>query len=1288
MWDDGKEVWDDGKEVWDDGKEVWDDINPIKAWATASIAGSLATLTTSKIIDNIDKVKIAESLDSKKIKSAIESSISMADEYKKLMPNGLTKKQIDTVDNYIENLRNWLTACSDDSLEALNLWNSIGKKMWWIEKEIFKANWLSEKILGKIENLSDEIVGKTPEEIKIILKTNGIDDINESVLKVLSKAENAKEVKDMAKVFRHWSKFNRIAQTIVGAMWVDVAFLWLDVWMYYETGREAELISKVNEIRWKNKQQQANFQLWVWISSVLIEAAALIAIYAATWSAWWPLWVAAGLVVWALTTVVSMWWDYLYYDVRDFYLQNKEDFLRQKRWWLKQAILQCINNKKEWDISLNEKMVTFRDSTMAPWSEKKECTLQDACFSMMFLEEIDEDWICPYDYLMVQYIRSWQKIEDFLWNSNLSDDDKEKFNETYKIISDKISKRMEYVENQFEKEDVINALKWWFWMRYLTKIFNESKIYEVLEKNGHWDSSATFDENKNNYKNDLFKDIPTEKLEKLEKIKEENPSLFLEIIWSTTLDWFLWRKNDEDVIDGEGYENEVNLYYDKYWDKNYEENVKMIILYKKWLSISGSVEDKNHFDVPNIYKNNCYIWNLLKNDFNLNSLDLQWFSFSKNEIIRRVNVWMIREDSLDISDDILQNIMFKLWKQLYWYDWKNDKLEIIQFFNEWSDSTQWIYYDSKRKINKDRAIDDSLLTTVFNFESLDEKDVDKYVDEFMSNFFTETKTVNRETWEETIKRTPKALIDTATEAIDTNLIMEFLDTLREIVKEELMDHTVENQKRVKEDIHNFIIKYWNWENYIDLPYYLILDAKKAWLWDISRQYFRYDGDKIEICSMPSELNQRSVIDDCEKSYITPARESFTEEELYYINRVDTACIKLDCIIDDLWLPSDLNDIIVNKKNEWKIFKQNILLYNWLKAMNSETIKKYEEFAEYFENLYRWILIAVSWFTFWNDIKNIDYFNMAMAYWNQNLFDESWNLLEVNDENSNTRNELVKQNYFKNFYNKQIETLKVWEKTVKELRNSEDKKEKELWYFASTLIYTTVLESALIKSDWKIAHPWYSSYQSQTVYIGESTVTESISYNESRFTTLWEWIDNDKINKLEKLLEDKIKDLKIPPEISDEKVNKLRKEQDIQKITQEEKVLSDITPTIQSKIEKTWEQFYWKWKRGNILYDPEKKVIKSRWKEVEVEILSENNIKLVWLDLSLTLDEIVWLANFKNWLKYTYWNKEVEHTRWIKSRFWTYYVGTTQIIERETLEKYCHCCNDHNTREKIKDRLNK
>ncbi|MBO4516626.1 hypothetical protein J5751_04320 [bacterium] len=51
--------------------------------------------------------------------------------------------------------------------------------------------------------------------------------------------------------------------------------------------------------------------------------------------------------------------------------------------------------------------------------------------------------------------------------------------------------------------------------------------------------------------------------------------------------------------------------------------------------------------------------------------------------------------------------------------------------------------------------------------------------------------------------------------------------------------------------------------------------------------------------MPSELNQRSVIDDCEKSYITPARESFTEEELYYINRVDTACIKLDCIIDDL-----------------------------------------------------------------------------------------------------------------------------------------------------------------------------------------------------------------------------------------------------------------------------------------------------------------------------------------------------------------------------------------------------
>ena len=277
-------------------------IDPITWGAIASWVWTTVVLTWAKIIDNVDKAKIAESLDATKIRSTIESSISMMEDYKKLMPNSLTEKQVEIVNQHIDHLRRWLADINDDAIDALKALaqEPIWKKMWWIEKEIFQKNWISDKILSKIDKLSDEVVGKSPEEIATLLKANGIEDVHESVLKSLSLAENATEVKDMTKILRHWSKLNRIAQTMAGAMRVDVAFLWLDVWMYIETWREAELIKKINKVRWENKQQQANFQLIVWVSSVVIEAAWILALYAATWSAWWPIGAAIWIAVWAL----------------------------------------------------------------------------------------------------------------------------------------------------------------------------------------------------------------------------------------------------------------------------------------------------------------------------------------------------------------------------------------------------------------------------------------------------------------------------------------------------------------------------------------------------------------------------------------------------------------------------------------------------------------------------------------------------------------------------------------------------------------------------------------------------------------------------------------------------------------------------------------------------------------------------------------------------------------------------------------------------------------------------
>lgn len=46
--------------------------------------------------------------------------------------------------------------------------------------------------------------------------------------------------------------------------------------MYLETQKEADLIAKVNEVRAKNKRNQASAQLWIGIGSVAVEAAIIL----------------------------------------------------------------------------------------------------------------------------------------------------------------------------------------------------------------------------------------------------------------------------------------------------------------------------------------------------------------------------------------------------------------------------------------------------------------------------------------------------------------------------------------------------------------------------------------------------------------------------------------------------------------------------------------------------------------------------------------------------------------------------------------------------------------------------------------------------------------------------------------------------------------------------------------------------------------------------------------------------------------------------------------------------
>lgn len=125
-----------------------------------------------------------------------------------------------------------------------------------------------------------------------------------------------------------------------------------------------------------------------------------------------------------------------------------------------------------------------------------------------------------------------------------------------------------------------------------------------------------------------------------------------------------------------------------------------------------------------------------------------------------------------------------------------------------------------------------------------------------------------------------------------------------------------------------------------------------------------------------------------------------------------------------------------------------------------------------------------------------------------------------------------------------------------------------------------------------------------------------------------------------------------------------------------------------RIRRTAENIDWSWKRWNIEFDWETNTIKSWWWWVKVEFINGDNIRLEWLDLSIPLDQLVRLANFKNWLKYTFWTQKVKYTRWLKSRLRTFFVENTKILHRYALERFCPICENEANGKKVEEWLNK
>lgn len=229
---------------------------------------------------------------------------------------------------------------------------------------------------------------------------------------------------------------------------------------------------------------------------------------------------AIGLGIGAVSAAASIGVDSLYFDVKDFYLQNKEDFLRQKTSRLQQTILQGIHNKKEGNLTLNE-------TIGAPDQAQKEQSLQDACFSLCFLQEMEEGEFSSYE-PFYRYLQSGESKENFL--ATLDANEKADFEAKRAQMESKIKVRLSFFEKQFAKNEVISALKAGGGMRYLLDLISQSRAYAELSGQGKRDEKLSFQQNMDSYKAEFFAEFPAEKVGKLAKIEQEQPELFEEML--------------------------------------------------------------------------------------------------------------------------------------------------------------------------------------------------------------------------------------------------------------------------------------------------------------------------------------------------------------------------------------------------------------------------------------------------------------------------------------------------------------------------------------------------------------------------------------------------------------------------------------------------------------------------------------------------------------------------------------------------------------------------------------
>lgn len=1206
-------------------------------------------------------------------------------------------------------------------MERQKLWSKL-------PESTLKSLNVNRKFTGIIDAMADDdlakIVGKNSDEIKQFFKISKWIDISDDLAKQLKLAEHFSDLRWMNSAFKNASKLSKLSKWFKWMWAIAVIWVWIDVRVYFETMKEVDAIKKINDIRWEIVNDKANMQLWIWIATLVAEAAVIIWVCAAWLAMWGPLWLAVWLIVWGLSFATSVLVDELYYDKKEFYAQHRYDYINKDRTTIKQSIVQLLASDHLW---MHERMKSsVKEEAKEKWKELN--TMQEAREALIYQEEVFNWW---YDNLQLFYY-SWKSEEIYEKELLETEPEKHKSYLEEKAKMEKIvSIRMEYIKNYIQKDketpeyktmkDMISQSKW---IEYVENVLADSKIYEYT-KWEHQDAyiqdykNMTVEEYKNAYKEKLKLDYP-DKFEIFEKLSVENPTHLYEIC--------VWAEASASSIESGMVSDPDNQNTSIYSPEEMEiikpnlDFIKRYFEYRKlWKSVEKSI--KTWFDSKDISRDldYNYIQQILLDINSINQRPLisepeyiqNYFSSHEN-FTKRLNT------NLQVSNDTGQNILYSIASEFHWYSWDNQNLDIVNFYSASNQDSTWIYYDNWWRINKDLDRNQKF-KYLFTWQIIpmiiawldvrfDLREIDS---ENMTADQVYSRIINWEIWTKFITAIPESILwkaewlDSSIEAADQKIIEEFKKKTKAIIDREIW---YRDQKEVYEKkLVDFIkTQCSDREWYVEIPYDLVIECKKAKIWDIENYLFKMENWKIVALSTGNSIDKILNFDKTKQEIkyeaLTPLREEITIEEKAIIEKVSISHNRLEDMRvlqswwaklwnthrDELWIPIALEKEISNKWLEREKIERSLLHLSPISA-KMYLQQNWEIYYSYFEDTYIWMMATISQFKMSDDLWNIDHMNKAWSWvWRD--------VVEVKDNAITIPESIILEDdekYYLLKYTKEVKDIDT-DKTAEQLllatkddektwMSIEDQKEKWKWMVKQILISVLEAETIYFDTNWKpksiscnadevdekivdgkilyLQHPiidpqsWYSTWETKLIEVEPSQnrrMRVSMEKMEERMK-IYLWYPSN---------------IAIKNWLIDLDTNLITTNpQNVREVSESELTSYKSINELTDKIIKTKDMVDWAGRRWSPKFIPDSKNIvqwntpwffESRWNSVKINVYEKDwwellnwkkyiYLKIEWLDVSFSLEEWLRMANQINWTK-DYVNRN-PHNKW-KFFYWS------------------------------------